>query len=169
MSADVVLKMTTVLKEMRIPHPTVLQKGTDFTYFKFKLKYLRIRVNFDFRGFIFFPPSFNISTQQEATFASRRQKITEVCKKYKMNTGKPSSEIFNTILCFSKYEVSTYIYVLWQYRLWSYKSGDTELEIFLPKNQHFWQLAECWYINSQFSTFYNFLWVCRFLGKNISK
>ena len=110
MSADVVLKMTTVLKEMRIRHPTVLQKWTDFTYSKFKLKYLRIRVNFDFRGFIFFPPSFNISTQQEATFESRRQKITEVCKKYKMNTGKPSSEIFDTILCFSKYQVSIPIY-----------------------------------------------------------
>jgi hypothetical protein len=27
-------------------------------------------------------------------------------------------------------------YSLWQYRLWSFKSGDTKLEIFLPKNQH---------------------------------
>ena len=27
-------------------------------------------------------------------------------------------------------------YVLWQCRLWSFKSGDTKLEIFLPKNQH---------------------------------
>ena len=25
---------------------------------------------------------------------------------------------------------------LWQYRLWSFKSGNTKLERFLPKNQH---------------------------------
>ena len=103
-----ILKMTTVLKEMRIAHPTVLYKWTVFTNFTFKLTYLRIPVNFDFRGFVFLPPSFNISTQHEPIFESRRQKIIEVCKKYKMNTGMPSSKIFDTILCFSKYEVSTY-------------------------------------------------------------
>ena len=26
--------------------------------------------------------------------------------------------------------------VLWQYRLWSFQTGGTELERFLPKNQH---------------------------------
>ena len=25
--------------------------------------------------------------------------------------------------------------IVWQYRLWSFKSGDTKLERFLPKNQ----------------------------------
>ena len=25
---------------------------------------------------------------------------------------------------------------LWQYGLWSFQTGDTKLEIFLPKNQH---------------------------------
>ena len=25
---------------------------------------------------------------------------------------------------------------LWQYELWSFQTGDTKLEIFLPKNQH---------------------------------
>ena len=73
---------------------------------------------FYFRGFIFSPPLFNISTQQEAIFESRRQKIIEVCKKYKMNTGKPSSEIFDTILCFSKYEVSTLICLLLEKHIW---------------------------------------------------
>ena len=75
-------------------------------------KYLLIHDNFIFRGFIFLQPepSFNVSTIQEAIFESRRQKIIEVCKKYKMNTGKPSSEIFDTILCFSKYQVSIPIY-----------------------------------------------------------
>ena len=75
-------------------------------------KYLLIHDNFIFRGFIFRQPepSSNVSTIQEAIFESRRQKIIEVCKKYKMNTGKPSSEIFDTILCFSKYQVSIPIY-----------------------------------------------------------
>ena len=61
-----------------------------------------------FRGFIFLPPkpSFNDSTKQEVIFESRRQKVIEVCKKYKMNTGKPSLGIFNSILCFGQYEVS---------------------------------------------------------------
>ena len=78
-----------------------------------------------FRGFIFLPPkpsnndstkqeviflppkpSNNDSTKQDVIFESRRQKIIEVCKKYKMNTGKPRLGIFNSILCFGQYEVS---------------------------------------------------------------
>jgi hypothetical protein len=27
-------------------------------------------------------------------------------------------------------------FLLWQYELWSFQTGDTKLEIFLPKNQH---------------------------------
>ena len=63
------------------------------------------------RGFIFLPPkpSYNDSTKREVIFESRRQKIIEVCKKYKMDTGKPSLGIFNSILCFSEYEVSEYV------------------------------------------------------------
>ena len=28
------------------------------------------------------------------------------------------------------------MYILWQYGLWSFQTGDTKLERFLPKNQH---------------------------------
>ena len=38
--------------------------------------------------------------------------------------------------------------------LWSFQTGGTKLEIFLPENQHI--------------QFNNFLWVCWFLGKNLS-
>ena len=29
-----------------------------------------------------------------------------------------------------------YVWVLWQYGLWSFQTGGTKLERFLPKNQH---------------------------------
>jgi hypothetical protein len=29
-----------------------------------------------------------------------------------------------------------YYYILWQYGLWSFQTGGTKLEIFLPKNKH---------------------------------
>ena len=32
--------------------------------------------------------------------------------------------------------LATALCILWQYRLWSFKSGDTKLERFLLKNQH---------------------------------
>jgi hypothetical protein len=46
------------------------------------------------------------SIEVEKLFELRKEKVTEVCKKYKMNTGKPLSNIFDSILCFSKYQVS---------------------------------------------------------------
>ena len=36
----------------------------------------------------------------------RKERVQRVCKKYKMKVDEPSPEIFNSILCFSKYEVS---------------------------------------------------------------
>ena len=48
----------------------------------------------------------DISIDVEKLFELRKDKVTEVCKKYKMNTGKPLSNIFDSILCFSKYQVS---------------------------------------------------------------
>lgn len=44
------------------------------------------------------------SIEVEKLFELRKEKVTEVCKKYKMNTGKPLSNIFDSILCFSKYQ-----------------------------------------------------------------
>ena len=41
----------------------------------------------------------------EEIFVSRRNKIQEICEKYKMKNGQGSSEIFQSILCFHKYEV----------------------------------------------------------------
>ena len=29
-----------------------------------------------------------------------------------------------------------FMWAVWQYRLWSFQTGGTKLEIFLPKNQH---------------------------------
>ena len=75
-----------------------------------KAQIICYRSNSISRDFIFFPPkpSNNESTNPEAIFELRRQKISEVCEKYKMNTGKPSSKIFNSVLCFSQFKVSTY-------------------------------------------------------------
>ena len=39
-------------------------------------------------------------------YKSRKERLQKVCKKYKMKVDEPSSEIFESILCFSKYEVS---------------------------------------------------------------
>ena len=36
----------------------------------------------------------------------RKERVQKVCKKYKMKVDEPSPEIFSSILCFSKYEVS---------------------------------------------------------------
>ena len=83
---------------------------------------------------------------------------------------------------------------LWQYRLWSFQTRGTKLERFLPKinilkenywilrtdvvgrcpkvpkfdfwNSDFWKLLRPMLI--QFSKFNDFLWVCWFLGKNLS-
>ena len=108
-------------------------------------KYLLIHDNFNFRDFIFLQPepSFNVSTIQEAIFESRRQKIIEVCKKYKMNTGKPSSEIFDTILCFSKYQVSIPIYNVLQIFTQVY---------FLAENGFFLCFQFCYCPNSKTGT-----------------
>ena len=86
---------------------------------------------------------------------------------------------------------------LWQYGLWSFQTGGTKLERFLPKNQHTqrkllnfenWISGELSKIElhfrfiisfiqpsrvgslplTQFLKFNNFLWVCWFLGKNLS-
>ena len=39
-------------------------------------------------------------------YKSRKETLQKVCKKYKMKVDEPSPEIFKSILCFSKYEVS---------------------------------------------------------------
>ena len=40
-------------------------------------------------------------------YKSRKERLQKVCKKYKMKVNEPSTEIiFDSILCFSKYEVS---------------------------------------------------------------
>ena len=39
-------------------------------------------------------------------YKSRKERLQKVCKKYKMKVDEPSPEIFDSILCFSKYEVS---------------------------------------------------------------
>ena len=36
----------------------------------------------------------------------RKERVQRVCKKYNMKVDEPSPEIFSSILCFSKYEVS---------------------------------------------------------------
>ena len=73
-----------------------------------KAQLICYKSNSNSRDFIFFPPkpSLNDSTNQEAMFELRKRKITEVCKKYKMNTGKPSPKIFKSVLCFSQFKVS---------------------------------------------------------------
>ena len=38
-------------------------------------------------------------------YKSRKERVQKVCKKYKMKVDEPSPEIFNSILCFSKYQV----------------------------------------------------------------
>ena len=41
-------------------------------------------------------------------------------------------------LTFKKFKPSfeTLVYILWQYRLWSFQTRGIKLERFLPKNQH---------------------------------
>ena len=47
---------------------------------------------------------------------------------------KSSRQIIREIIGFPKnYKC---IHALWQYGLWSFQTGDTKFEIFLPKNQH---------------------------------
>ena len=40
--------------------------------------------------------------------------------------------VIPNFMCQGTYD---YLYILWQYRLWSFQAGGTKLEIFLPKNQ----------------------------------
>ena len=54
-----------------------------------------------------------------------------------------------SLILFSALANTRWVRRLWQYRLWSFNSGDTKLEIVLPKNQHFWQLATTSILNSQ--------------------
>ena len=56
---------------------------------------------------------------------------------FRISLGKKSA-CYNTILVvFVIYFVlSLVIYSLWQYGLWSFQTGGTKLERFLPKNQH---------------------------------
>ena len=61
---------------------------------------------FDYSKFIFVQPKAPVNnTLEDRIIELRKDKISEVCKKYKMDTGKPSPAIFDSILCFSKYQV----------------------------------------------------------------
>ena len=45
--------------------------------------------------------------------------------------------LFCSKISFTKVTFEIFLpFIVWQYRLWSFKSGDTKLERFLPKNQH---------------------------------
>ena len=50
----------------------------------------------------------NNSAYLETIYESRRQKMIEICKKYKMKNWKSTDDIFDTILCFSSNKVSGY-------------------------------------------------------------
>ena len=39
-------------------------------------------------------------------------------------------------MAFVKVSIDTTAYTVWQYGLWSFQTGGTKLERFLPKNQH---------------------------------
>ena len=44
--------------------------------------------------------------EYRATISKRKPPIKKTCDKYKMGGKKPSPEIFDTIICFTKFEVS---------------------------------------------------------------
>jgi hypothetical protein len=50
------------------------------------------------------------SKKSSDLYKSRKERLQKVCKKYKMKVDEPSAEIFNSILCFSKYEVSDKVF-----------------------------------------------------------
>ena len=113
------LSMTSLLEHSDLQEKKMMQifaKKIDLTKYLFiqlgcdksKAQKICYKSNSNSRDFIFFPPkpSLNDSTNQEAVFELRKRKITEVCKKYKMNTGKPSPKIFKSVLCFSQFKVS---------------------------------------------------------------
>ena len=46
------------------------------------------------------------------------------------------SRKLNVVCAFNVVILRDILYEVWQYRLWSFQTGDTKLERFLPKNQH---------------------------------
>ena len=46
------------------------------------------------------------------------------------------SRKLNVVCAFNVVILRDILYEVWQYGLWSFQTGDTKLERFLPKNQH---------------------------------
>ena len=44
--------------------------------------------------------------------------------------------VLRLVLCLRVYALPALLRPLWQYGLWSFQTGGTKLERFLPKNQH---------------------------------
>ena len=75
-------------------------------------------------------------------FCKKATKIDKIFTVDLTVSVKSTVKIFSKFVAFLEntnyegYLQNYYVSQLWQYGLWSFQSGDTKLEYFLPKNQH---------------------------------